>query len=474
MSVCAIALPGDDLPYDSSNEGSLLAHAKLLEGKTLRQVITGRLPKPEAQALIASLSGNAGRGRFGQAVELGHFQYKPDSNAEPDFGDMELKCTPLIRKDDTLLSKERIVICKINFGGDNQSRIPCILEETFETSHAWLKLRRILLIFYEHLDAQALDLPVRLAAIWSPSLEERRLMKEDWERIQGMVSEGRAHEISEGMSLLLGACTKASDSTVRTPQAKSDEPAKPRAFALKQSFAQTIYESLSENHKPPTSMSDIQGYLRAKGTFETWLTRKFNRFRNMTIEEVCAELGVQKRTESLNQHAASIRAILNVLLAGSDSKSYRNLAELRKTGLQIKTVRINPKGKPHQAMSFPAFDYDELARETNWQDSSLYDLFTRRFLLIFLHDDGDGNCIFARAVFWSIPEADLDLCEPVWRRSVDAAKTRRYELMPGAKGSPVAHVRPHDQRGGPNMKRCYWLNKGYIEKLWHEVKALKA
>lgn len=474
MSVCAIAFPGDELPYDPDNEESILAYAKLLERKTLRQVINERLTEEAAKALIESLSKGAGRGRFGQAIEEGHFKYKPNARAAPDFGEMELKCTPLIRKGDELVSKERIVICKINFGGDNQSKIPCILDETFEESHAWIKLRKLLLIFYEHLDVSALDLPIKLAAIWSPSEDERRMMKDDWEHISRMVAEGRAHEISEGMTLLLGACTKASDATVRTKQAKSSEPAKPRAFALKQSFAQTIYKSLSKETKPSPSMSDIKSYLDANGTFETWLERKFSRFRNMTLDEICAELGVEKRAEGLNQHATSVRAILNVLLAGSDSKSYRNLAELRKTGLQIKTVRIGPNEKPAQAMSFPAFDYKELASETIWEDSSLYDLFTRRFLLIFLHDDGHGECIFAKALFWSMPEKDLDQCEQVWRQSVLAAKTRRYELMPGMKDSTVAHVRPHDQRGGPDMKRCYWLNKGYIERLWHEVKTSKA
>lgn len=466
--------PEDNLPYDLNSEDSILAWAKLLEGKTLRQAIKERLPRNKAEQLIARLEAQAGRGRLGLCVEEGHFGYAANSKAAPDFSMMELKCTPLISRKGKLEAKERIVICMVNYGGDARANIPCVLDETFETSHAWSKLRKILLIHYEHGDANALDLTIIRAAVWRPSDEERRIIKDDWEKIRGMVEEGRAHEISEGMSLLLGACTKAADGTKRTKQAKSAEMAKPRAFALKQSFAQTIYESLSANHKPPTSMSDIHGYLRAKGTFETWLTRKFNRFRNMTIDEICAELGVHKRTESLNQHAASIRAILNVLLAGSDNKSYRDLAELRKTGLQIKTVRINPKGKPHQAMSFPAFDYDELAWETNWEDSSLYDLFTRRFLLIFLHDDGNGECIFARAVFWSMPEADLDKCESVWKQSVLAAKTRRYELMPGMKDSPVAHVRPHDQRGGPNMKRCYWLNTGYLANLWHEVKALKA
>jgi hypothetical protein len=221
-------------------------------------------------------------------------------------------------------------------------------------------------------------------------------------------------------------------------------------------------------------MKDIDKYLGAKDSFETWLIGKFNRFRNMTLDEICSELGVRKRTEGLGQHATSVRAILNLLLVGSDSKSYRNLAELRKTGLQIKTVRIQPNGKPAQAMSFPAFDYEELAAETIWEDSSLYALFTRRFLFIFLHDDGDGDCVFARAIFWSMPEDDLDQCENVWKESVLAAKTSRYELMPGMKDSPIAHVRPHDQKGGPDMKRCYWLNKGYIEAIWHRVKSLKS
>lgn len=475
MSACSIALPGDDLPYDPNSEESVLAWAKLLEGKTLRELIRERLPKEEADNLIAQLAARAGRGQLGQCVEEGHFGYAANSKAEPDFGTMELKCTPLIPRKDGLVAKERIVICMINFGGDDRAKVPCVLDETFETSHAWAKLRKILLIHYEHKEAGALDLPIRKASVWVPSEEERRIIKEDWEKIRWMVSEGRAHEISEGMTLLLGACTKAADGKKRTSQTHSTEPAKPRAFALKQSFAQAIWESLMRSpQKPLPAMREIDRYLKADGSFENWLLGKFRGFRNLTIDEICRDLRIARRTDSLNQHAANMRAVLNVILAGADGKSHRNLDELRKTGLQIKTIRINPNGKPHQAVSFPAFDYDELAAEDTWEDSSLYHLFTRRFLLIFLHDDGDGECVFARATFWSMPERDLESCKTVWQMSVDAARRGDYGDMPGMKDHPIAHVRPHDQKGGPGMKRCYWLNKGYIEKLWHEVKSLKA
>jgi DNA mismatch repair protein MutH len=474
MATTAIALPGDELPYDGSSEGSILAWAKLLEGKTLRQVIRERMPEEEANALIKELEGQAGRGRFGQCVERGHFNYANNSNAEPDFGMMELKCTPLAPNKGSLRAKERIVICMINFGGDERANIPCVLDETFETSHAWAKLRKLLLIFYEHDVVHALDLPVRKAAIWSPTEDERKIIKEDWEKICGMVEEGKAHEISEGMTLLLGACTKASDSSVRTRQAKSSEPAKPRAFALKQAYAQSIWESVASKPLSTNHMKDINKYLRAKDSFETWLLGKFRPFRNMTVAEICSEVGVAQRTDSLNQHAASMRAILNVLLSGEDKKSYKSLDELRKTGLQIKTIRIGPNGKPAQAMSFPAFDYGELAKERTWEDSSLYAILSKRFLLLFLHDDGEGNCVFEKAIFWTMPEYELDSCASVWRQSVEAAKSGNYQLMPRAKAHPIAHVRPHDQRGGPHMKRCYWLNKSYLETLWNRVKSLNA
>ena len=52
----------------------------------------------------------------------------------------------------------------INYGGDPDSKIPCVIEETAETSHAFKKLLSILLVFYDYAKVgspeEFLDLPI--------------------------------------------------------------------------------------------------------------------------------------------------------------------------------------------------------------------------------------------------------------------------------------------------------------------------
>ena len=82
--------------YDRTTADGILAHARLLLGKSLRDLY------PEAVAL-------AGKGGLGQCVEKFHFDYQPNSTPEPDFPEagVELKCTPMKQlQDGSMVAKE--------------------------------------------------------------------------------------------------------------------------------------------------------------------------------------------------------------------------------------------------------------------------------------------------------------------------------------------------------------------------------
>ena len=75
------------LPYNPEDKKSILDFAKLLKGKSLRQVCD-----------IETIKNNRkGKGHYGQILEEFYFQYKPNSDAEPDFpkAKLELKSSPL-------------------------------------------------------------------------------------------------------------------------------------------------------------------------------------------------------------------------------------------------------------------------------------------------------------------------------------------------------------------------------------------
>lgn len=470
----------EPLPYDPADRASCLRHAhRLRESGTLRNAIRDWVPlehQPKVFEKVGAIMSSGGKGMLGNAIEAGHFYYLPNSSSEPDLEWAELKCTGLLRDGDLgHRAKERLVICMINYGGDPDSKIPCVVEETAETSHAFKKLLSMLLVFYDYAKVedpdQILDLPIRLVDAWTPSPEEVILFKRDWEVIQGYVKEGRAHELSEGLTPLLGACTKSSDSKKRVKQRFGEFEAKPRAFALKQAFVTEIFRSLDSRTIPEAvenSPADFKNETMNKNhSLERRISRDMNEYSGRTVEDICEELPLTGEFGGKSGNSRRMNKFANKIATGFQFHKITQMPEFLKSGLTVKVVRIKENGQAAEAVSFPAFDYGEVAAEAVWEDSSLYQDLVKRFLFIFLLDHGEDEPLrFDKAVFWSMPEADLDLTEPVWKDTVRLIRQDRLEELPRDAETHAVHVRPHDTRRYPGFKRSYWLNRRYVTKIW--------
>jgi DNA mismatch repair protein MutH len=419
---------------------------------------------------------SGGKGAFGNAIEAGHFYYLPNSSAKPDLGWAELKCTGLLPDvSGSRRAKERLVICMINYGGNPGSKIPCVAEESAETSHAFCKLLSVLLVFYDYAKVvrsdELLDLPICLVALWSPSSEDIALFKRDWEVIQGYVKEGRAHELSEGLTPILGACTKSSDSSVTIPQGYGPERAKPRAFALKQAYVTAIFQSLATRTPSPSSQdTDLlveEPIMRHNENFEKKVLRQMNAFAGRPVDDICDEMSLTGKFGGKSGNSRRMNKFANKVATGFQYQKIGNLPEFFKSGLTVKVVRIRENGQAAEAVSFPAFEYAEVAEEEVWEDSSLYQDLVKRFLFIFLLDHGEDNpVIFDKAVFWSMPEYALNKTERVWQDTVKLIRENRLEELPSDANTYAVHVRPHDRRRYPGFKRSYWLNRRYVTSIW--------
>jgi DNA mismatch repair protein MutH len=372
-------------------------------------------------------------------------------------------------------AKERLVICMINYGGDPTSKIPCVVEETAETSHAFKKLLSILLVFYDYAKVDTpeefLDLPIRLVDTWAPSPEDVALFKLDWEVIQGYVIKGRAHELSEGLTPLLGACTKSSDSKKRVKQRVGSVEAKPRAFALKQAFVTEIFRSL-HSAQLETMVKEPASATRSfrpsvEQDLEATILERLKAFRGDTTTQICEKMRLEGKFGGKSGHSRRMRKLLDAISAELKGVPMELLDAFRKSGLRICVARIERNEEAAEAVSFPAFDYAEVADEMEWEDSSLYQDLVKRFLFIFLRDDGDESCPrFEKAVFWSMPEKDLDATREVWADTVRLIRENRLDELPAESTTYAVHVRPHDRKGLPGFKRSYWLNRRYVTKIW--------
>ena len=457
--------------YDSKSAEGILEHARLLLGKSLRDV------HPEAVEL-------AGKGGLGQCVEKFHFAYRPNSTPEPDFVEagVELKCTPMKQlKDGSMVAKERLVLNIINYVAE--------LDVRFETSSFSRKNALLLLMFYLHLaGVDRLDFVFRIVRLWKIPEADLKIFMDDWAVIHKKIEDGLAHELSEGDTLYLAAVTKGSKGGAdKRPQPRSRELADQRAYSIKAAYMNTIIaDSLShpemcaglkmsahilrdiERRKADVGsvVRSLREYRKGE-TFEQLVHRKFARFFGKSVAEIAQALGVEVSTSPKAISYSVCRAILGV-------KASR-IAEFEKAGVQLKTIRLEPNGTLKEAMSFQNIRYGDIIDEDDWEESDWYDtIATRRFFfIVFRKQSGGGpqDAVLEKAFFWAMPRKDLEEAESFWRDTRDKVRNGDYEHFLKQSETRVCHVRPKAKnaadtmptpQGGRAKKYCYWLNRQYV------------
>ena len=97
------------------------------------------------------------------------------------------------------------------------------LNEEFKDSHLWNKSKLILLVYYLYLKEiqYRIDYKIDYVKLFTPPEQDIKIIKHDYEVIVRKIREGKAHELSEGDTLYLGAATKAASSADRRKQPPS-------------------------------------------------------------------------------------------------------------------------------------------------------------------------------------------------------------------------------------------------------------
>ncbi len=470
-----------------SNEIELLNFSKNLENHSLRDVIE------ETLLLDNNLSGKGG---LGQIVEKLFFGYALNSKQEADFKHLEreLKVAPLkeikrikdsneIRQRLGFSAKERIVITIINY--------LTVIDENWSTATLKDKIRLIVMFYLHNAQIDKIDYIFKLVELWEPSEEDMKIIKNDWEKIVNKVRAGEAHNLSEGDTLYLGACTKGNtaESSLRE-QPFNIQKAQQRAFCFKSSYVNSIIseillrrEGIREKHINLLSEMD--------NSLEDSLNRILSNYKGKSIKEICEKLNIQVNFKSKQFYYT----VINKMLGGSGDSS---ISELEKAGIKPKIFRIDKNNKMPESISFPTFDFIELANES-WEESNLKDMFesTKYLFIIFkmnckneefknLDDEVKIESIhLEKIILWNMP---IDVIESSVKETWEKTKEVILQGVPrkvsgskvfndfpsSTKKYNVVHVRPHarnreDTLPLPNgesfTKQCFWLSKEYIEKI---------
>lgn len=458
------------LPYDPSDKNSIIEYAKKLKGKSLRQVC-------DLKILEHSYSG---KGNFGQVLEKFYFGYEPNSLAEADFAQigMELKSSPLKQlKNKEYRSKERLVLNIINYVN--------VVNQNFENSDFVKKNTSILLIFYLHQAGfDILDYLIKLVDEWSFPSTDLEIIKKDWELITKKIADGKAHELSEGDTFYLGACTKGANALSVRKQPFSEIPAKQRAYSFKQGYVNHIIASIANESKETYGKLIPNVQIAKKQTIEEIVISKFKPFYGKSEEEIVKILNIKINTKAKSFYANLTKAILGIELD-------KEIEEFEKAEIIVKTVRLKENDLPKEDISFPNFKYEEIVNQ-DWEDSDFKDVLEHKFLFVFFQFE-NKKLILRKVKFWNMPYLDLIEVEKVWTKTkqivtkgeiVKEIKTNkkgkkiRFTNFPSKKFSSISHVRPHatnaldtydlpkkDKVTNQNeyTKHCFWLNNTYVK-----------
>jgi len=457
--------------YDDTSKASIIDFAKKLRGQTLR----------EACGKEIEAHGIQGKGNFGQILEKYYFEYPINSKAEPDFPKVgiELKSSPLkVLKNDQVRAKERVVLSIIDYLK--------VHEEHFETSSFWQKNSHLLFVFYLHSkDEYLLDYLIKLVDDWEYSADDKRVIRHDWEIINQKIKDGKAHELSEGDTFYLGACTKGSTAmkSLRV-QPFNDEKAKQRAYSLKPGYVNHIIAKIAQAETGVYGkLFEQPAVLCANLSIEEIVNLHFKPFYGMDVDNILKKLNVKPNKNAKNFLASLTKAILGF-------ESNQEIEEFVKADVQVKTIRLQENTLPKESVSFPCFEYRSLI-ETDWEDSEFKSILESKFLFIFYQIEGK-KLFLKEAKFWNMPNADILEAKQVWDVTVKniktgkivkevtktkAGKKKRHTYFPKSKHNRISHVRPHaknshdtfdlpvaDNKTGVTeyTKHCFWLNNRYV------------
>ena len=438
-------------------------------GKSFREIMDAEIVTLEDYKVT--------KGSLGGIIEESLFGIEANGESEPDFIDagIELKVTPYRRnKDNTLSAKERLVLNMIDYMTEYKNE--------FFSSHFWFKNNRLEIMWYLHEDNKdKLDFKITNEVLMDLcESEDIKQIEQDWYTIINKIKAGKAHEISEGDTMYLGACTKGANANSTRKQPFSDILAKRRAFCFKQSYMTQLVRKYIGDY------SNVEKILtNTVQTFDEFINNVVNKYKGKTQKELMELFNIESSAKSINSIIVSrmfgVKGNLN------------ETEEFLKANIIPKTVRIEENGRIIESMSFPYFRYTDIVNQ-EWETSELRDYLETTKYMFFVFKKVNGEYIFKGIKLWNMPETDIETwVMDMWKKTYNTIKTgnivksvvngKRKTNFVGMSENEVCHVRPHGRNAADTCKlpvrdkltgatsytkHCFWINNSYIKKIFEE------
>ena len=332
-------------------------------------------------------------------------------------------------------------------------------------------------------DTDNLDLEFLLSILWRFPAKDLAIIRQDYETIISKIKAGKAHELSEGDTLYLGACRKGQKGDALRKQPYSIEKAVGRAFSLKPAYMRTILEWALKSGKNHLNMlePELSSLVSAEDlqtrSFEDIVLSRFAPYIGMDYHTIAKKLKIDISNTPKNMFATIASAIACQGRAFNVNKT----EEFLKAGMMMKAIRVQANGNIKEAMAFENIDYKEVYDNDEWIESRLYEIFSSRFLFVVFKEQhkGQGDYLLEKIFFWTMPQADLNVAEEYWehiRQNVledhvdheyfwKESTNMNFHVRPKGAKSSDRTANPLGEGYAPCKKFCYWFNNKYITKI---------
>ncbi|MEE3469049.1 MAG: Sau3AI family type II restriction endonuclease [Butyrivibrio hungatei] len=475
------------IPYDDADENSIYDYSTKLLDKTFNDILV-ESEEWDYSIKTTDWSKPKNKGRCGNLLEERFYGYPANSIQEPDFpkAQVELKVTPIdILKNGDMSAGERLVLTMISF---NKA-----VEDDFYESPAWHKCRNILLVHYIRDNTVARFLNrIKYVSLFKPQIKDRWVFERDYAIIIDYIKRGKAEELSESLTNYIGACTKGIDAskTVRQFYPPHSE-TKTRAYCFKRQYMQYVLDVYIRHKKSKYEcIIEDEEELKQK-SFEDIVIERMQPFMGKGTIELCKKFEIPYNPKAKNNKAVWNSLVYRILgIKGNHAE------EFVKAGIVVKVSRVEADNTMDENISFPAYKFTELVKET-WDDCNINEYFSEKkfFWVTFKYKNNDYY--LDKVQFWSMPYKDLQVTvkkEWLWIQGIikegvtfRVTPNKIYNNIPGEKQTEILHSRPkadkaayhlkdgtirgdveHDAEQLPDgqymTRQCFWLNKAYIAK----------
>lgn len=328
-------------------------------------------------------------GIAGDVVEQSILEYPADSYQAPDLlvdgEEVELKTTGIRkskknRKTNTEYeAKEPMSITAVS--------PEKIVDEEFETSNFWHKLKKLLIVYYLYDSdvtvpaAKYADFPIKGYDFFEFDEEDKAILKKDWELVNKYISNLQAKydnptEYYPSISSKLRPDLMLIDTAPKWPH-------RPR-FRLKRTTVTTMVQSYFGKR-----FEELDESFDSFAEIDKKLADLAKKYKGMTVEKLLNTLNIPIKLNEKGDVSKSITEQIVTKMFGAKSKKMSKIELFSEIGMVVKSITQTTRGTRTEDTKLFPVDFEEwMTKEKRFDESTAYSEFNeRQFLFVVFEEE---------------------------------------------------------------------------------------